>query len=110
MPFQAPQSAQLQRQTIIPITGQTIVMADTSEDGAILMDPAGTLAAITITMPTSATAPTGRIRQRRIATSKAITILSFSVGVTVMGAPASLALGDCINLVEMTPGVWYIGA
>lgn len=44
----------MQRQTAAPLTGSTVVMTDDAFDRNLVLNPAGTLAVLTVTLPTEA--------------------------------------------------------
>ena len=74
------------QQFAAPTTGQTVVVA--TGDAWLLLTPAGTLAALTITLPTDRT--DGEIV--RVTSSQILTALIVGgAGTTVAGAPTTLA-------------------
>lgn len=90
--------------TAEPTTGQTVVMTDDNRDGMLFMNPAGPLAAVTVQLPSEAKSRLGQIR--RIASSKAVTILTVSGATTIYNAPAALAVGDGFTLLKIAANTW----
>lgn len=92
------------QQFAVPTTGQTVTVA--TGDTWLIVTPAGTLAALTITLPTDRT--DGEIV--RVSCSQIITSLTVGgAGTTVNGAPTTLAAAN--GFFEMaytsTLNAWY---
>lgn len=74
-----------------PTTGQTVTLASGTQTAII--DPAGTLAALTVTLPTCDSGYNGSLV--RFSSSQAVTVLTVNAtSGTVVGGPTSLALGS----------------
>lgn len=88
----------------VPTTGFTITIADNTS--SLILNPAGTLATGTITMP--ATPINGQLV--RVCTSQIITTLTVSAnaGQTITGAPTTLPLGGGFGYIYNLSGTnWY---
>lgn len=85
-----------------PLTGATVAMANT--DRHLVLNPAGTLAALTITLPATP------IHQIDIRSSEAISSLAFTPGWTLKAPPITLAAGELISAIP-NPGTttWFFG-
>lgn len=90
-------------QTVVPTNGQTIQLTDDNTSGTIWLNPAGTLATLTLTMPTDAKSDLGQIR--RIATSKAITSLTMN-GATILNALTTMSANDCFEYQKVDVNTW----
>lgn len=85
----------------VPTTGQTI--APTSACGLAVVEPAGTLAALTVTFP----ANPAEGQQFRVFTSQALTAITWTGG-TVVGAPSTLAANGAASFeYSAVTGKWY---
>lgn len=87
-----------------PLTGFTITVSNTT--GTLVLDPAGTLASGTITMPTS---PTDK-QIVRISSTQTITALTVSAntGQTIKGAVTTLAANGFASWIyRSTNTTWY---
>jgi hypothetical protein len=77
-------------QAATPTTGQTVVMTDDDYDAILNLTPAGTLAALTITIPSNAKSRIGQVIH--ISSSQILTSLTISsAGQTLRGAPTTFA-------------------
>jgi len=86
----------------VPTTGQTI--SPTANCGLAIVDPAGTLAALTVALPSGPAE--GQFFQ--LFTTKALTALTLSGG-TVVGAPATLAANASVTFQYSTvTSKWYL--
>lgn len=97
----SPQSVQ----SVIPTTGQSIQMTDDATSGLIWLNPAGTLASLTLVFPTDANSDIGQIR--RIATSKIITSVTLS-GATILNPTTTLNANDCFGFQKVSAGTWVL--
>lgn len=88
-----------------PATGATVTIADTSD--LAIIDPAATLAALTVRLPTCSATYDGKIA--RFSTSQAATALTMSATAgTVIGAPASLAPNAAAGWIcRGSSATWY---
>lgn len=94
----------MQTQTASPTTGQTVAATSDDKDRTLVLTPAGTLAALTITFPSNAAS---RLGQRfSVTTSQAITALSITAGQTITGAPTTLAANDFITFQKIAASTW----
>lgn len=90
----------------VPTTGTTVTMAQSPLDGTTWLNPAGTLASLTVELPARAVSVVGQ--RRTITTTQLIQSLSVvSTGGTIIGSVTSLAAGDAITFEYVsTTGVW----
>ncbi len=100
----------LQRTTIVetsvPTTGTTFTMVDDNRDGGYWATPAGTIAALTVTLPSEANS---RIGQRRfVGSSQIITTLTVNGATTIYGAPTTLAAGGGFTLTKVATNTWAV--
>lgn len=91
------------QQFAAPLTGTTVVVA--TGDTWLLITPAGTLAALTVTLPTDRTE--GEIV--RVTSSQILTSLTVGgAGTTVNGAPTTLAANGFFEMAySATLNAWY---
>lgn len=87
-----------------PTDGQTISMLDTSADGTLFLTPAGTLATLTVTLPTNANSVTGQIR--RIATTQTITTLTVNGAGTILGNVTTILAAASLEFQKMASDTW----
>lgn len=94
-------------QTDAPLTGTTVVCTDADSDLHLVLTPAGTLAALTITLPTNANSRVGQ--KVSISSSAILTSLTISgSGLTIANAPttfASVVTAYC-TLQKVASGAW----
>lgn len=90
-------------QFAVPLTGTTVTVA--TGDTWLLITPAGTLAALTVALPTDRT--DGQIV--RVTSSQILTSLTVSgAGTTVTGAPTTLAANGFFTMAyNGTLNAWY---
>lgn len=100
----AAQAYLMQTQAASPTTGQTVVATDDDKDRTIVLTPAGTLAALTITFPSDGASRLGQLL--KITTSQAITAFSFTAGPTVNGFPSSAAVNDFFTFQKIAANAW----
>jgi hypothetical protein len=85
----------------IPLTGGTVVLSAAAPYQII--NPAGTLATLTITLPA---APANN-QMQYVSFMQVITAATFNGG-TILGAPASLAIGGTVGFVfDAGTAAWY---
>lgn len=82
--------------TIVPVTGDTVSI-NGSNDSTVVLNPAGTLTTLTISLPSN---PKDGDKVT-ITANAAITALTFTNG-TVNAAPTSLSAGSSISLIHMS--------
>jgi len=87
-----------------PSTGGTVTVTNTGMSGLTVVNPAGTLATLTISLPADAASQIGQIE--RIAFLKAITLLTISGATTILGAPLAAVLGDNIGFQKVAANTW----
>jgi hypothetical protein len=91
-------------QNAAPTTGATVVINDNASDTLLVLDPAGTLATLTVTLPSEANS---RIKQVvRIASTRIITAITINGATTIIGAPVGLALGDNLAFQKIKANTW----
>lgn len=93
-------------QTVVPTNGQTVQIADNADDGLLLLNPASTLATLTVNLPSDA--KSRLLQVERIATMRTITLLTVAGATTIYGAPASLAPGDNIAFQKVAANTWTL--
>jgi len=91
-------------QSVVPTTGQTIVITDNSYNGLLVLAPAGTLATLTITLPSDANSEVGQIE--RIATTKTLTAVTINGAGTIFGAVTTLVAGDNVAYQKIAANTW----
>lgn len=90
-----------------PLTGATVVIPDGPGNALAYVTPAGTIAALTLTLPSDANSKL--LQECAIVTSQAITALTINQaggGATILGAAAGLAAGASLNLVKVAANTW----
>lgn len=87
-----------------PLSGGTVTITNTGMSGLTVINPAGTLATLTVNLPADATSKIGQIE--RIAFLRAITLLTVGGATTILGAPAAAALGDNIGFQKVAANQW----
>lgn len=87
-----------------PTTGGTVTIINTGMMGLTVINPAATLATLTVNLPADATSKIGQIE--RICFLRAITLLTVAGATTILGAPASAALGDNIGFQKVAANQW----
>lgn len=91
-------------QNATPLTGATVVMADNDNDGTLVVTPAGTIAALTVTLPTEAASRIGQIE--RIVTSHIITSLTVNGATTIGGNVTTLAANAFVTFQKVAANTW----
>lgn len=88
-----------------PLTGATITAPDTGNDVMLDLAPAGTIAALTVVIPTNANSHNG---QRLVVFStQIVTTLTLTLGgQTVTNAPTTIAANGSFELVKAAPNLW----
>lgn len=87
-----------------PLTGATVVMTDDDANGTLEVTPAGTIAALTVTLPTNARSRVGQIR--RIVTSQIITALTVNGATTIGGNVTTLAANAFVSFEKTAANTW----
>lgn len=89
-----------------PVTGGTVLVVNTAMNGLTVVNPAGTLATLTVSLPADAASTIGQIE--RIAFRQIITSLTVNVagGGTVSGAPATAQINDNIGFQKIATNIW----
>jgi peptidoglycan hydrolase-like protein with peptidoglycan-binding domain len=87
-----------------PTTGQTVQAVNDSQDRTLVLTPAGTLATLTVTLPSEASSRVGQAL--RIFTSANLTALTVNGATTLYNMPTSLAVGDLISLRKVGANMW----
>jgi len=87
-----------------PSTGGTVTVTNTGLTGLTVVNPAGTLATLSITLPADANSTIGQVE--RIAFLKSITALTINGATTILGAPVSAVLGDNIGFQKVAANTW----
>jgi len=93
-------------QAASPTTGQTVVLTNSNLDGSCAITPAGTLAALTITLPSEANS---RINQERdIWISQAITALTINGATTIVGNITTSIANAWISAKKVAANTWVL--
>jgi hypothetical protein len=93
-------------QSASPTTGQTVTLTNSNLDGSAAITPAGTLAALTITLPTEGSS---RINQARdIWISQAITALTINGAVTIVGNITASVANVWITAKKVAANTWIL--
>ena len=93
-------------QTASPTTGQTVTLTNNNLDGSCAITPAGTLAALTITLPTEGAS---RINQERdIWISQAITALTINGATTIVGNITTSIANAWISVKKVAANTWVL--
>jgi hypothetical protein len=92
-------------QTNSPVAAATVVCTDDDKDRVLYLTPAGTLATLTVTLPTNANS---RINQvQTIVSSQILTALTISgAGLTILGNPTALLAGGSVSLKKVAANTW----
>lgn len=91
-------------QNATPTAGQTVTMTNNAVDSTLNLTPAGTLATLTITLPTNAASRIGQIE--RITTSQAITTLTINGATTIRGNVTTLAANGFVAFQKIANDTW----
>lgn len=96
---------QYSKQIFIPTTGTTVTIANADLDIRVLLNPAGTLLALTVGMPT---APKDG-QKVDVCCSQIITGLTLTSGGTILGAITTLAAvnGFASYIYDLPTTTWY---
>lgn len=94
----------MQTQTVTPSEGGTVVIASDDKDRTLNLTPAANLTAITVTFPADSTTRIGQVI--RIASTKAITTINLTGGVTVDGFVSSYSANDVFSYQKTAPNTW----
>jgi len=87
-----------------PTAGGTVTVINSGLTGLTVINPAGTLATLSVTLPADAASTIGQVE--RIAFLKAITALTINGATTILGAPLSAVLGDNIGFQKVAANTW----
>ena len=87
-----------------PTSGGTVQVTNTAMHGLTVINPAGALATLTVSLPADAQSTVGQIE--RIAFLKAITALTINGATTILGAPLAAAIGDNIGFQKAAANTW----
>lgn len=91
-------------QTVTPTTGQTVSMTDNAVDNTLYLTPAGTLAALTVNLPSNANSRIGQVE--RIFTTQQITALTVANATTILGNPTTLNVNESVSFQKMAANTW----
>lgn len=87
-----------------PTTGQTVTVANTEADVRMIINPAGTLLALTVAMPS--TPYNGQ--KVEMASTQVVTTLTMTSGGTILGGLTSLAVNSFGTWTYYSPNTaWY---
>ena len=88
----------------VPTTGQTVSMQSNPQYGGMWIDPATTLAALTIVLPLEKDSQL--MQERFVGSSKTITALTVTGATPIYTAPTTLSPGDVVTFIKLAPNVW----
>lgn len=91
-------------QNATPTAGQTVNITATSSDVVVWLTPAGTLATLTIALPSDGSTQIGQII--RVSTNQLITLLTVNGATNLFNLPTTLALGGNFNLLKVAANTW----
>lgn len=86
-----------------PTTGQTVAFDSTSTDHTLYLTPAGTLATLTVTMPSDATSALGQTVT--LATSQTLTALTIN-GATIVNTATTLLGSSAVMFRKVAANTW----
>lgn len=89
------------QQTASPANGATIVVNDPGTDVDLWLTPAGTLATLTITLPTGFQG-----MRVNIASNQAITLLTINGASSIFNPLNTLSIGDSFEMVKVGANTW----
>lgn len=98
------QSYMMQTQNATPTTGQTVALTGDNKDRTLVLAPAGSLLALTITFPADGVSRIGQVV--RITSSQAIVALGLTAGVTVLGIATALLANECFSYQKTAANTW----
>lgn len=98
-------AARIQTQTATPTTGQTVVITDDSSDRLVVINPAGSLATLTITLPSEANSRVGQ--KIEIAFTQPIIALTIGGAVTIRNTLTAALLGDSRVFRKVAANTWH---
>jgi hypothetical protein len=88
-----------------PNAGDTLTMTQDARDGTLALAPGGTLATLTVNLPSNTVSLTGQ--RRTIATTQAITAITIqATGITMLGNVTTLAAGAAVTFEKVSNGYW----
>lgn len=91
-------------QNSTPTAGQTIVITDTLADITLMLSPAGTLATLTVTLPTDGGSRIGQVVS--IFTTQIITALTINGAASILNAVTTAALNGCSTYKKVAANTW----
>jgi hypothetical protein len=92
-------------QTASPVAAGTVIMNDTPIDGLLYLTPAGSLATLTVTLPTNANSRLGQTR--RLSTTQDIVLLTVNVaGGTILNNPTTLSANSSLAFQKVAANTW----
>lgn len=91
-------------QPATPATGATVIVQDGQNNVLVNLTPAGTLASLTVQLPTDAGSFIGQ--EVHIATTKAVTLLTVSGATTIYNPLTVLQPGDVFVMEKIATNTW----
>lgn len=91
-------------QNASPTTGQTVSITATDRDVNLWLSPAGTIAAVTITLPADGVSQIGQVV--RIGSSQIVTLVTINGATTIFNSPGNLAVGDNFSIEKVAANTW----
>lgn len=92
------------QQLASPLTGATVQLTDDARSGLLYVTPAGTIAALTVALPSNANSVVGQ--KETIVTSQTITALTVNGAGTILGNVTTLAAGAAVTFMKVASDVW----
>lgn len=88
---------------VTPTTGQTVAFRNTNDNGTLVIAPAGTIAALTISLPANATSDIGQ--EIFAAFEQTVTTVTITNG-TLMGSPGTASAGEGWLMKKTRASTW----
>ncbi len=93
-------------QTVVPLSGDTVQMTQNNLDGLLMLNPAGTLAALTVTLPSDGVT---RINQQRdIFSSRTITSLTINGASSILNNPGTMVANSMLSIKKVAGNTWLV--
>lgn len=87
-----------------PTTGATVIFTDDSRDRILWLTPAGTLATLTVTLPTNANSRIGQVV--RVGATQIITLLTINGATNILRNVTAMAVNDVFSFIKVANDTW----
>ena len=87
-----------------PASGATVQVTNTAMQGLTVINPAGALATLSVSLPADGQSTIMQIE--RIAFLKSVAALTINGATTILGAPLAAAIGDNIGFQKVAANTW----